>query len=157
MTELSEIPICELIPHRGESILIDQVIAHDVDTTCVQLTIGKEACLRRPDGSVPSWLAVEYMAQCVAAHEGLLARAAGRSLSLGFLISVSKLRLEWPHFPSEKRFYVRVKKIRGGPRLGVISHRCEIYAGIDFENQSPVAEGRLTIALDRSGEARDTE
>ncbi len=144
-------PIEELIPHRGESILLDRVIAHDGESTTATLIVGSQRWLRQGDGSVPSWLAIEYMAQCVAAHEGLLARAEGRRLPLGFLASVTRLRLGISRFRGDEQLRVRARRIRGRPSLGVLSHACAIFAESDDPELAPIAEGRLSIALERSG------
>ena len=153
MSDVEAPPIEELIPHRGESILLDRVIAHDRESTTVELIVGSQRWLTQRDGSVASWLAVEYMAQCVAAHEGMLARAEGRILSLGFLVSVTRLRLGASRFRGDEQLRVSARRIRGRPGLGVLSHACAIFAASDDPEAEPVAEGRLSIAVERPNEA----
>jgi predicted hotdog family 3-hydroxylacyl-ACP dehydratase len=153
MSDADAPPIEELIPHSGGSILLDRVIAHDPESTTAKVTVGSRRWLRQPDGSVASWLAIEYMAQCVAAHEGMLARAAGRKLPPGFLVSVTGLRLGAASFRGNEQLRVRTRRIRGRPGLGVLSHRCAIFADADADDSGaePVAEGRLSIVVERSG------
>ncbi len=86
-------PITELIPHRGELLLLEGLLEHDAESTTVRVVVGAGGWLQRSDGSAPAWLALEYMAQCAAAHEGMLARSEGRPPPLGFLISASALEL----------------------------------------------------------------
>jgi len=142
--------IGELIPHCGEAILLDRVIAHDGDSTTTKVIVGRQCWLRQRDGSVPSWLAVEYLAQCVAAHEGMLARADGRILPLGFLVSVTGLRLRVARFRGNEQLMVRVRRVRGRPGLGVLSHYGVIFGENDSQEEEPAAEGRLSIVLEKS-------
>ena len=149
MADLEAPPIEELIPHRGDSILLDRVIAHDGKSTTARVIVGSQGWLRQRDGSVASWLAVEYMAQCIAAHESMLARAEGRTLPLGFLVRVTRLRLGVSRFRSDERLRVWVRQVRGRPGLGVLSHHCAIFAESEAPEAKPVAEGRLSIVMER--------
>ena len=153
MTDVEAPPIEELIPHRGESILLDRVIDHDRESTTAVAVVGGHRWLRQPDGSVAAWLAIEYMAQCVAAHEGMLARADGRTLPLGFLVGATGLRLGASRFRGDEQLRVRVRRIRGRPGLGVLAHACAIFIESDDPNDpngEPVAEGRLSIVVESS-------
>jgi predicted hotdog family 3-hydroxylacyl-ACP dehydratase len=55
-------------------------------------------------------LAVEYMAQGIAAPESMIARAEGRTLPLGFLVSVTGLRLGVSCFQADERLRVSVRR-----------------------------------------------
>ena len=106
-------PIDELIPHCGGSILLDRVLAHDGDSTTARVVVGSRRWLRQRDGSVAPWLAIEYMAQCVAAHEGMLSRANGRTLPLGFLVGVKSLRLGAQRFDRDEELRVCTRRTVG--------------------------------------------
>ena len=149
-------PVATLIPHTGDAILIDRVLAHDGDTTSVSVVVGAKNSLRRGDGSVPAWLAVEYMAQAIAAHEGLLAWTEGRVLPVGFLISATSLELRVSGFDLAETLRVVSRRVRGRPGLGVLSHQCSLMRDCDGANSSAVAEGRLSIALDRGIKEQST-
>ena len=149
MTDLEEQPIEQLMPHHGASVLLDHVVAHDGESTTARVIVGSQSWLRQSDGSVASWLAIEYMAQCVATHESLCAHAKGRTLPLGFLVSVTGLTLGVSHFGAGEQLRVRVQRIRGRSGLGALSHACAIFTGNEDRDTAPVAEGRLTIVLDR--------
>ena len=66
-------PIEELMPHRGPVVLLDRVLRHEKDETDSLIVVSSQRWLTRPDGTVANWLTVEYMAQGLAAHEGLIA------------------------------------------------------------------------------------
>ena len=142
--------VAELIPHSNEAVLIDGVLTHDAPSqhTTVRVAVGAENSLRRADGSVPAWIVMEYMAQAIAAHEGLLAWADGRELPVGFLISASKLELRIGNFEAGEILHVASTRVRGRPGLGALSHQCAVFRERDGDTALAVAEGRLSIALD---------
>ena len=152
MSEIEAPPIHELIPHSQGAILLDRVVAHDGESTTAQVIVGSQNWLRQRDGSVASWLAVEYLAQCVAAHEGMLSRAQGRVLPLGFLVRVTGLWLGVSHFRADERLRVWVRRIRGRAGLGVLSHTGGIFSEGEDAESKPVAEGRISIVVERSNE-----
>ena len=121
-------PVEEVVPHRGEMLLLDRVLAHDGQSTTAGVAVGSSGWLERGDGRPPSWLALEYMAQCVAAHEGMLALAEGRPLPLGFLVAAHELRLDAPHFTAGERLRVWARRAGGRPGLGALSHVCTLHA-----------------------------
>ncbi len=140
-------PVSELVPHRGIILLLDRILEHDGKSTAAQVSVERQNWLKRSGGSVGSWLAVEYMAQCIAAHEGLLARAEGRPLPRGFLVAVSGLRLYQPEFEAGDVLRVSARKLRGRHGLGVLSHTCTIHKDFDAEDARLLAEGRLSISV----------
>ena len=78
-------PIEGLIPHRGESLLLDRVLEHDAGSTSVRVVVGSPKFLEKADGTTAPWAALEYMSQCFALHESLLAEDDGGSRIPGYL------------------------------------------------------------------------
>jgi predicted hotdog family 3-hydroxylacyl-ACP dehydratase len=139
-------PVTELIPHRGALLLIDRVLEHDGGSTTVRVLAGAGGWLQRGDGTVPPWLALEYMAQCSAAHEGLRARAEGRDLPRGFLVSAQRVKLQGSGFRCDEVLRVSARLVRGRPGLGALSYLCSIW-GDPGGSPDPIAEGRLSVSL----------
>jgi predicted hotdog family 3-hydroxylacyl-ACP dehydratase len=52
MSNVEAPPIDELIPHAGESILLDRVVAHSPERTTARVIVGNKRWLTQPDGSV---------------------------------------------------------------------------------------------------------
>jgi predicted hotdog family 3-hydroxylacyl-ACP dehydratase len=148
-------PVLEVLPHRSPVLLLEQLVEHDARATSARVTAGGAAWMRRVDGSVPSWLALEYMAQCVAAHEGLLARDEGRPLPRGFLVGARGLLLHTASLGAGQRLRVSVRRVRGRPGLGVLSHTCWLHQERSGRREGELlAEGRLSVALAPSERAR---
>lgn len=144
-TELPD--VLEVLPHRSPVLLLERLLAHAADVTTARVRVGDAAWLRGPGGSAPAWLALEYMAQCIAAHEGLLAREEGRPLPRGFLVGARGLRLHVAGFGAGELLRVSARRSRGRPGLGVLSHSCTIHSEQPGAEGELLAEGRLSVAL----------
>ena len=147
-----------LMPHRGPVLLLDRVIQHDSNVTTSLIRVDRQRFLTRDDGSVASWVSVEYLAQGVAAHEGLLAYYDGRPLPLGFLVAVNQLVLHEDAYKSDARLMVRALRVRGRPEMGALSHQCTLHLvgetfgegrGDAFDEGALVAEGRISVSIPR--------
>jgi predicted hotdog family 3-hydroxylacyl-ACP dehydratase len=130
-------------------VLLDRLLEHDNDRTTARVVVASQQWLRRVDGSVPAWLALEYMAQCAAAHETLRMGAEGRVVR-GFVVAVRELRFGAQRFEADAVLRVQTRRVGGRPGLGGLSHACSIHAEAAEGGSLPLAEGRVTIALERS-------
>ena len=92
-------PLAELLPHAGDMILIDQVLAFDEEQIHTRMTVKPGGLFSREDGSLPAWIGIELMAQTVAAFAGCRAREEGRAVELGFLLGSRKFECNVDHFP----------------------------------------------------------
>ncbi len=141
------IDLSTLIPHRGESLLLDRIIDHDDECTIAGVVVGSRSSLLREDGTVPTWLAVEYMAQTIAVHEGFIARSEGRTLEIGFLVTVVGLEIQPVTLQSGQVLRVHARRARGRPGLGVVSHHCTLHRCGEGDRLEIIAKGRLSIAI----------
>ena len=136
-------PLEELVPHRGMSRLLHRVLAYDgMETTC-SIGLEDQAWLKNADGRIANWLTVEYMAQCVAAHESITAWLAGYPADIGMIAAVSDMRVRATLLEPNQGLRVSSTHIRGNRKLRAFSHACSVFD----DNDEVVAEGRLTIAL----------
>lgn len=144
----SEMPELErVVPHRGAALLLDSVLEHDAARTVARVDVAKQRWLQRADGSVAPWLVIEYMAQCVAAHAGLLAYAEHRSAPHGFLIRVRGLELHTREIPAGARLRVSTRPEHGRLGLGVISQVCTVHLEEAGAEALLIAEGRLSLSV----------
>ena len=162
MSETDWPALQELIPHRGEALLLERVLRHDGESSEARVVVGSHRWLRREDGSVAMWLSVEYMAQCAAMHEGILARSEGRPMPEGFLVAARKLAMHRSQFEPGQHLRISARRLQGRHGLGVLAYQCSVHADSDPEGvqgrsgvrasgelprNSLLAEGRLTVAL----------
>ena len=85
--------VAALLPHSGHMVLLDEVLAYDHESLQASAHIGADHVLMQPDGTVPAWMGMEIMAQCIAALDGIHAHNGGESVRLGFLLGTRKLHL----------------------------------------------------------------
>lgn len=82
--------IAELVPHSGNMLLIDQVLAWDIEQVTTQLTVKADGLFNQADGSYPAYVGIELMAQTIAAYAGQRARQQGLPVELGFLLGTRR-------------------------------------------------------------------
>ena len=99
-------PLADLLPHAGDMILIDQVLAFDEEQIRTRLTVRAGGLFNREDGSLPAWVGVELMAQSVAAYAGCHARLLGDPVVLGFLLGTRKFECNVEHFPAGTELHI---------------------------------------------------
>jgi len=137
-------PIRELIPHAGPMVLLSRVLAHDENGTTCALAIADQQLFRDPDGSIPVWFGIEYMAQCIAVHAGLVRRAEGElEPPRGFLVGARSLRFHVQRFDSTRRLEATARRRWAGSR-SVVSFECEVR---DANGGNVLVEGRLSCFL----------
>jgi predicted hotdog family 3-hydroxylacyl-ACP dehydratase len=100
--------IGDLMPHSGPMLLLRRVVEHDEDRTVCELDPADSGLFLSTGGEVPAWVALEYMAQCAAAHAGLLARAAGGKPATGMLLGTRHLHLAVESFSAGETLRVAV-------------------------------------------------
>ncbi len=147
-------PIERLVPHRGQSILLDCVLEHDDESTVARVVVGSRKCLAKADGTIAPWVVLEYMSQCVAVHESLLAEDGSGSPTPGYLTAAVGVRLHRSRFEVGEQLRVRTRRTRGRLGLGVFSHFCTIHQESEAGNGSLLAEGRLTISIPKTAPTR---
>ena len=133
--------ISELVPHAQPMLLLERVLEHaGASTVCSALTSASRL-FAEADGSVPSWVGLEYMAQCAAVHGGLASRARGETPRPGLLLGSRRLQLHTPAFEAGARLRVEARHHRG--ELGLVSFDCSIHSAGDER----LAEGRINLYI----------
>ena len=139
-------PIAEVLPQRGAMMLLSSVLEHSDDHTVCAVDIGGDSPFVEADGSVPALMGIEYMAQCVAAHAGLQARARGESPRVGFLIGARRLDFRVAAgFRVGQTLIVRVTRAWGEEEFAMFTCRLT-----DAVSQAVLVEGNLNVFLPRS-------
>jgi len=102
-------PIAEVVPHTGEMILLDTIEAFEAERIACTRTIQSGGMFVDADGSLPSWVGVELMAQAIAAWAGCRARAEQRPVQLGFLLGTRHYACNVDAFPAGARLSVEAE------------------------------------------------
>lgn len=100
----------DVIPHRGDALLIDRVVAVDERRLLASLTVRRGTAFSGARGELPGWVAPEIMAQAVAAYAGCRSlRERGHAMPMGLLLGVRDLRLEVEAFEPGDDVVVEVR------------------------------------------------
>lgn len=123
-------PIEAVMPHKLPMLLIDELVAYDLEAYRLDCTATPRAGAPFFDaayGAIPAWVGVEYMAQGIAALSGVARWLEGGSPRIGFIIGVRDFESVVESFPGGETLNIHVAQIlRDG---NVVSFQCEIASG----------------------------
>ena len=135
-------PIGELVPHSARMRLLSRVVGHGSDRTECIAEAEDSALFCEPDGRVPAWVGLEYMAQCIAVDSALRTRGREQAAAGGLLLGSRHLRFETSHFESGQVLRVSARYLAGERKLSAFA--CEIR---DSKSRDLLAAGRLSVYL----------
>ncbi len=148
---VSEFPaVAEILPHSGSMLLLRRVMRHTGDVTVCAAEIEDDALLRGPSGDVPAWMGLEYMAQCIAAHSGLVGLDGGEPPRVGFLVGGRRMTFHASSFRRGQKLTVQARRVWGGAQ-GMVAFDCSI---ADADTGALLAEGRLSCFTPGVGAVR---
>lgn len=135
-------PLAEVLPQAGPMRLLDRILEHDGSQTRCLVDPSRSALFFDAGRRVPAWVAIEYMAQCTAAHGGLLARARGEGPRPGLFVGSRRLRFRCDAFDPAQPLEVSARHAAGrGARM---AFDCAVLpCGV----ADPLVEGRINIVL----------
>ena len=136
-------PIREVVPHSGGMSLLDRIVSHAATETVCLARVEDSRLFADADGCVPAWVGLEYMAQCIAVHGGLLARAAGESPRPGLFLGTRRLTLTESVFPAGSEVVVTARHLRG-TGTGMQAFACTL---APESGAAPWLEGNLNVML----------
>lgn len=106
--DASSISVAELLPQGPEAVVIDALVEHSA-TRSVAVAYIDERSTYWEDSGVPAWAGIEYMAQAIAAHAGLEARARGEPPAIGFVLGTRAYATSVERFPDGSKLTVTVE------------------------------------------------
>ena len=132
--------VAELVPQRGRMRLLSGVVSHSIEETVCAIDLERSGLFAEADGSIPAFVALEYMAQCAAAHTGLANRSGSESPRASLLLGTRRLQLAIERFRSGQRLRVSARHHRG--EAGLVVFDCVLS---DADSDETLAEGRLNL------------
>ena len=132
--------IQEVVPHKEEMVLLDQIIEHDSNGTVCTVTIGPHSIFQNSKGHVPAWVGIEYMAQCIAVFAGMRARSKDEKIQIGYLLGSRYLEIFDKDFIQGQTLEIRCKLIKEDNNIGVF--QCEVF---DAGNHALLLKGNLNV------------
>lgn len=139
-TPLADLDVADLLPHRAPMILIDNLLAYQTDTLLTEVNItAQSAYFDETAQSVPNYVAIEYMAQSIAALAGIEAKARQEPIKIGFLLGTRKLKLHIHAFKQGEQYQTRVSRLYQEDS-GLAVFDCQI-----LYNNEIVAEANVNV------------
>jgi len=137
-------PIDALLPQTGPMRLLESVLAHDAESTRCLIDPVRSVLFRDGSGRVPAWVGIEYMAQCIAAHGGLRARARGEAPHPRLLLGSRRLVFRCDGFERAPLLQVTARHAAGRSRM--LAFECSV---LHPDTGRPLVEGRLHVLAAR--------
>jgi predicted hotdog family 3-hydroxylacyl-ACP dehydratase len=132
----------QLISHRGSMSLLDQVDDYGDDWLTASALIQADN-LFVSNGELPIWVAIEYMAQAIAAYAGIGANSQGEAIKLGFLVGTRKYLCQQHSFAVGSTGTINVKQNLRADN-GLAACECEVQ-GHNCEQQDAWAKASLNV------------
>ena len=136
-----------VVPHRGKMLLLSRVSWYSLEerTLCAESSISEDCLFYDPAiGGVPAWVGFEFLAQAIGALSGLWSREKNEPPKIGFILSISSMRIELPFFKAGSTVELKVKE---NSRMDMV-YNFEVEA---FLEGRKVLGGKLTV-MDASDE-----
>ncbi|MFN9473061.1 hypothetical protein [Acidovorax sp.] len=144
-TEL--LPVENYVPHRGAMLLLDRLLAADVDSAVAEVTVPRGGLFLH-DAGMPSWVGMEYMAQTVAAWAGWNALRKCQAVKIGFLLGSRRYETTQAFFAPGAVLRIRVDcDMMGDNGLGMFD--CRIHGADEKE----LACARISVFEPEDGSA----
>lgn len=103
--------ITALVPHRDTMLLIDRLIEASDDHALGEVLIGEDSRFYRPGCGVPVYVGIEYMAQTVAAYDGVQRMKTGAPPAIGFLLGTRRFVSSKHYFQDQDHLTIRADKV----------------------------------------------
>lgn len=144
---------CCYLPHRSPMLLIDKALSVSEDE--VRAQTDAQSPLLKPflneDGLLPSWYALELLAQCVGIFAGYMRERANLDpLKAGFIISCRGLKTAAPVFERAGIIYLQASLLMQSE--GFASFDCQA-----VQNDKVHSSGRLSLYEPKEKELEGTQ
>lgn len=108
---VADLDLRQLVPHSGQMLLLDELTGateSSLDAVCI---VRDDGLFTLDDGQVPAMVAIEYMAQAVAAFAGVRASLRHEPIKLGLLLGARNFTSSVAYFSPGDRLAVGVKLV----------------------------------------------
>ncbi|WP_444998347.1 ApeP family dehydratase [Aliikangiella sp. IMCC44359] len=126
---IEQYTVGELIPHSDPMVLLDKVVEQSEQSLTAEITIREESRFYDlQEQGVPTWVAIEYMAQAIAALAGVRSKLNNEPINLGFLLGTRKFHIINQFLPADKTYQIEVEQLYMDDS-GLASFDCIIRSG----------------------------
>ncbi len=116
-----------LILHRPPMLLLESVAEWNETGLSAVVNPAASHLFADPDGAIPAWVGIEYMAQAISAYSGIQAKLRSESISVGLLLGTRKYTAQVASFAPKQKLLVRVRELLRD-ETNLVLFACQIYA-----------------------------
>jgi predicted hotdog family 3-hydroxylacyl-ACP dehydratase len=95
-----------VLPHRGDMVLLDELLDYGDEHVTCGVTIKPDSMFCDGIHGVPAWVGIEYMAQTASTYAGIPEAKVGVPASICLLLGGRRYRAETPYFSVGSRLRV---------------------------------------------------
>ena len=139
-------PAAEFVLHRDPMLLLDTLVECSEHHTACEWRIDSSNAFFEEGRGVPSYVGVEFMAQCVAVHAGARARAEGFGPPVGFLLGTRQFDTIVDYLRDGEVYCATCTELMNDAN-GMGSYDCCIFSG-----DKAIATARLAVLEKERGE-----
>lgn len=118
--------IVDLLPHRGEMLLLDRLMSVDEQGVTVLAHAGGQSWYADLSNTMPAWIGIELMAQAIAVHVGWRKAQRGLLPQRGVLLGTRSYQCDVAVFEGELEIEASLSFI---DESGLGAYRCHIRTG----------------------------
>jgi predicted hotdog family 3-hydroxylacyl-ACP dehydratase len=105
-------PITELVPHELPMLALDELLAWEPGYSRVRLIVSEDS-LFVEGNKIDTVLAIEYMAQAVAACLGMGSRIGGGGVRMGMVIACRKVNIARSFMDVGEELFIEANRVHG--------------------------------------------
>ena len=133
--------LLSIVPHRGRMLLLSGVKSYNLNERTIEAECHiSEDCLFYDPAvmGVPAWAGFEFIAQAISAFSGIRDLENGVPPKMGFILSVSSMRIELPFFKAGSTVQIKAKE---AAHMDLVFN----YDGEILLEGKKVLEGKITV------------
>ncbi|TCP94905.1 putative hotdog family 3-hydroxylacyl-ACP dehydratase [Cricetibacter osteomyelitidis] len=146
--QLPIINVAKLLPHSGEMVLLDEITHYDENNLTAYANITEQHIFVQ-NQRLPMYIAIEIMAQGVAAWSGCHSTDRGEPIKLGFLLGSRKYELFCESLPINCKVQIKVESsLQDSNGFGVFNATMHWISGekpIDLPADHLLARATLSV------------
>ena len=139
-TNYLKIDVEQLLPHRGDMVLIDQIIDEGDGYGAASVKVDAASKFFEEEiNGIRAFIGLEWMAQTIAALAGIEALKNNKPVQVGFLLGSRKYEPSKNVFERDEEYIIRVEQMYKEDN-GLGSFQCSIHQGDEL-----IADSKLNV------------
>lgn len=118
--------LAETLPHGAGFTLLDTIVEYGEDYAVCSVRVKPTSLFFEAGRGVPSWVAIEYMAQTIAVYGGITRLQRGKPVQIALLLGTQTMECRSTYFRAGEELTIRIHSlVLSATGVGVF--RCELH------------------------------